>query len=89
MSNLPRCCYRRTTQQSIARLLALATRVFVQCLVLDQAARLLGVQSEDLAQALTNRTSYVRKELYTVLLSPQQSALQRDQLVRDLAPLRR
>ncbi|EJD01749.1 chitin synthase [Fomitiporia mediterranea MF3/22] len=56
----------------------------VNTLVLDQAARLLGVTSEDLAQALTNRTSYVRKELYTVLLSPEQSAMQRDQLVRDL-----
>ena len=53
-------------------------------LVLDQVARLLGVTSEDLAQALTNKTSYVRKELYTVLLSPQQSMMQRDQLVRDL-----
>ena len=52
--------------------------------VLDQVARLLGVSSEDLAQALTIKTSYVRKELYTVLLNPEQSALQRDQLVRDL-----
>lgn len=52
--------------------------------VLDHAARLLGVTSEDLSQALTNRTTYVRKELYTVLLSPEQSAIQRDQLVRDL-----
>lgn len=52
--------------------------------VLDQASRLLGVESDDLAQALTTKTSYVRKELYTVLLSPEQSAVQRDQLVRDL-----
>ncbi|OCB87192.1 chitin synthase [Sanghuangporus baumii] len=53
-------------------------------LVLDHVARLLGVTSEDLAQALTNKTSYLRKELYTVLLSPQQSVMQRDQLLRDL-----
>ncbi|KAJ3996161.1 chitin synthase [Lentinula boryana] len=52
--------------------------------VLDHVSRLLGISSEDLSQALTNKTSYVRKELYTVLLSAQQSASQRDQLVRDL-----
>ncbi|GAW09758.1 glycosyltransferase family 2 protein [Lentinula edodes] len=52
--------------------------------VLDHVSRLLGVSSEDLSQALTNKTSYVRKELYTALLNAQQSALQRDQLVRDL-----
>ncbi|KAF4575437.1 hypothetical protein EYR40_004823 [Pleurotus pulmonarius] len=53
-------------------------------LVLENAARLLGVSSEDLSQTLTNKTSYVRKELYTVLLNAQQSSRQRDQLVRDL-----
>lgn len=53
-------------------------------LVLDQIARLLGVTSEDLAQTLTNKTSYVRKELYTVLMDAEQSAHQRDQFVRDL-----
>jgi chitin synthase len=52
--------------------------------VLDHAARLLGVSSEDLSQTLTNKTSYVRKELYTSLLSAEQSAAQRDHLVRDL-----
>ncbi|KAK7469967.1 hypothetical protein VKT23_001403 [Stygiomarasmius scandens] len=52
--------------------------------VLDQVSRLLGVSSEDLAQTLTNKTSYVRKELYTVLLSAQQSSTQRDSFVRDL-----
>lgn len=52
--------------------------------VLDQAARFLGVPAEDLSQILTNKTSYVRKELYTVLLSAEQSAAQRDQCVRDL-----
>ena len=53
-------------------------------LVLDHAAKLLGVSSEDLSQALTTKTSYVRRELCTILLNPEQSALQRDQLVRDL-----
>lgn len=52
--------------------------------VLDHAARLLGISSEDLTQTLTNKTSYVRKELYTSLLSAEQSAAQRDHLVRDL-----
>ncbi|TFK47006.1 glycosyltransferase family 2 protein [Heliocybe sulcata] len=52
--------------------------------VLDQVARLLGVPAEDLGQTLTNKTSYVRKELYTVLLSAEQSAAQRDSFVRDL-----
>ncbi|TDL30141.1 chitin synthase [Rickenella mellea] len=53
-------------------------------LVLGQVARFLGVAPEDLEQALTNKTNYVRKELYNVLLTPEQSAVQRDQLVRDL-----
>jgi chitin synthase len=53
-------------------------------LVLDQAARLLGVSSEELGETLTNKTSYVRKELYTVMLNATQSAAQRDSLVRDL-----
>ncbi|THH18601.1 hypothetical protein EW146_g2427 [Bondarzewia mesenterica] len=53
-------------------------------LVLDQIARLLGVSSEDLGQTLTNKTSYVRKELYTVLMDAEQSAIQRDHFVRDL-----
>ncbi|KNZ77066.1 Chitin synthase 8 [Termitomyces sp. J132] len=52
--------------------------------VLDQVARLLGTTSDDLSQIFTNKTSYVRKELYTVLLSAEQSAAQRDQCVRDL-----
>lgn len=52
--------------------------------VLEQAAGLLGVPAEDLAQILTNKTSYVRKELYTVLLDAEGSAAQRDQFVRDL-----
>ena len=52
--------------------------------VLEHAARLLGVPAEDLSQALTNKTSYVRKELYTVLLSAEQSSEQRHKFVRDL-----
>ncbi|KDR84455.1 hypothetical protein GALMADRAFT_237329 [Galerina marginata CBS 339.88] len=52
--------------------------------VLDHAARLLGVSSDDLSQILTNKTSYVRKELFTVLLNAEQSAKQRDQCVKDL-----
>ncbi|KAI0048077.1 P-loop containing nucleoside triphosphate hydrolase protein, partial [Auriscalpium vulgare] len=56
----------------------------VNPIVVDQIARLLGVSSEDLSQTLTNKTSYVRKELYTVLMDAKQSAVQRDHLVRDL-----
>ena len=52
--------------------------------VLDQVARLLGVGSEDLCQILTNKTNYVRKELFTVLLNAEQSAAQRDHIMRDL-----
>ncbi|KAF5369698.1 hypothetical protein D9615_010145 [Tricholomella constricta] len=52
--------------------------------VLDHVARLLGTTPDDLSQVLTNKTSYVRKELYTVLLNAEQSAAQRDQCVRDL-----
>lgn len=52
--------------------------------VLEHAARLLGVPAEDLTQSLTNKTSYVRKELYTVLLSAEQSSEQRNKFVRDL-----
>ncbi|EEB89651.1 hypothetical protein MPER_12230 [Moniliophthora perniciosa FA553] len=52
--------------------------------VLDHVSRLLGVPSEELAQCLTNRTSYVRKELYTVLLGKEQAEKQRDGFVRDL-----
>jgi chitin synthase len=51
---------------------------------LDQAARLLGVSPEDLTQTLMNKRSYVRKELYTILLSAEQSAEQRDRCLRDL-----
>jgi chitin synthase len=53
-------------------------------LVLEQVAGLLGVPADELAQILTNKTSYVRKELYTVLLDARGSSAQRDQFVRDL-----
>ncbi|THG97676.1 hypothetical protein EW026_g4373 [Hermanssonia centrifuga] len=53
-------------------------------LVLEHVSRLLGVSSEELGETLTNKTSYVRKELYTVMLNAAQSAAQRDSLVRDL-----
>ena len=52
--------------------------------VLEQVARLLGVPADDLTQVMTNKTNYVRKELYTVLLNVEQSAAQRDQFMRDL-----
>lgn len=52
--------------------------------VLEHVSRLLGVAPEDLSQTLTYKTSYVRKELYTVLLNAEQSSAQRDHLVRDL-----
>ena len=50
--------------------------------VLDQAARLLGVSAEELDQTFTNKTNYVRKELFTVLLNAENSGKQRDQCVR-------
>lgn len=52
--------------------------------VLEQAAKLLGVSAEGLAETLTFKTTYVRKELLTVLLNAKQSAAQRDQFVQDL-----
>ncbi|KAI6101709.1 glycosyltransferase family 2 protein [Pisolithus croceorrhizus] len=52
--------------------------------ILEQVAHLLGVPPEDLVQALTNKSYYVRKELCTVLLNVEQSMVQRDQFMRDL-----
>ncbi|KAF9227129.1 glycosyltransferase family 2 protein [Gyrodon lividus] len=52
--------------------------------VLQQVAKLFGVSAEGLGETLTCRSSYVRKELFTVLLNAKQSAAQRDQLVQDL-----
>lgn len=53
-------------------------------IVLDHAARLLGVPSEDLQQTLTNKSNYIRRELYNILLNAEQAARQRDGLIRDL-----
>ncbi|TFY68562.1 hypothetical protein EVJ58_g936 [Rhodofomes roseus] len=53
-------------------------------LVLEEIARLLGVPLDDLSETLTNKTNYVRKELYTVLLNAHQAAAQRDSLMREL-----
>ena len=52
--------------------------------VLQQAAKLLGVPAEELAETLTYKTTYARKEIFTVLLNAKQSTVQRDQLVQDL-----
>ncbi|KDQ15535.1 glycosyltransferase family 2 protein [Botryobasidium botryosum FD-172 SS1] len=51
---------------------------------LERVAALLGVHFEDLEQALTNKTRYVRKELYTVFLTADGAITQRDHLVQDL-----
>jgi len=52
--------------------------------VLEHAARLLGVPKEDLEGALTNKSVYVRKEMYTVLLNKEGSEAQKQSLMRDL-----
>ena len=49
--------------------------------VLDQIARLLGVSAEELGQVFTNKTNYVQKELFTVLLNAENSGKQGDQCV--------
>ncbi|KAJ7498041.1 glycosyltransferase family 2 protein [Mycena galericulata] len=51
---------------------------------LQLTARLLGIPPDDLETALTNRTAYVRKELYTVLLDERQAEAQRTALSRDI-----
>ncbi|KAJ7036551.1 glycosyltransferase family 2 protein [Mycena alexandri] len=51
---------------------------------LQSTARLLGISADELEVALTNRTAYVRKELYTVLLDEAGAAAQRAALSRDL-----
>lgn len=52
--------------------------------VLQQAAKLLGISPEELSEALTCKSNYMRKELFTVLLNAKQSAAQRDQFVQGL-----
>ncbi len=44
----------------------------------------MGVPPEELGQALTNKSNYVRKELYTVLLNADQAKQQRDSMVQAL-----
>ncbi|KAF9236946.1 hypothetical protein BU15DRAFT_63560 [Melanogaster broomeanus] len=44
---------------------------------------LLRVPAEELGEALTHKTSYIHKELFTVLLNVKQSVGQRDQLVQN------
>jgi chitin synthase len=53
-------------------------------LTVDRVAQLLGIPAEELSAILTKMTSYVRKELYTVLLGADGAAAQRHQIVRDL-----
>lgn len=52
--------------------------------VLEAAARHLGVEADDLAQALTNKTKFIRRELASIFLLADGSAVQRDSFVRDL-----
>ncbi|TFK24681.1 chitin synthase [Coprinopsis marcescibilis] len=52
--------------------------------VLEQVARLLSVKEEDLLGVLVNRTRYVKKEMFTVILDKEQSEAQRDRCMRDL-----
>ncbi|EJD36764.1 hypothetical protein AURDEDRAFT_117013 [Auricularia subglabra TFB-10046 SS5] len=52
--------------------------------VLDQLAHLLGVAPDDLAQALTTKTSYVKRDAYNVFLDADRALSQRDRLAQDL-----
>lgn len=52
--------------------------------VLQQAAKLLGISADELSEALTCKSNYMRKELFTVLLNAKQSATQGDQFVQGL-----
>ncbi|KZV80788.1 glycosyltransferase family 2 protein [Exidia glandulosa HHB12029] len=52
--------------------------------VLDAICHLLGVAPDDLAQALTTRTSYVKREAYNVFLDAERSRAQRERLAMDL-----
>jgi chitin synthase len=56
----------------------------VNLAVLDRVSALLGIPSEEFAQALSNKTNYIRKELYTVFLTADAASAQRDKLVQDL-----
>lgn len=52
--------------------------------ILEDAADLLGLVPEELTQALTNRSLFVRKELISSVLTAQGAQNQRDGLMRDL-----
>ncbi|KAG8730742.1 hypothetical protein FRC11_005900, partial [Ceratobasidium sp. 423] len=52
--------------------------------VLEQAATFLGVPSEELSEALTTRTNYVRRDLFTSVLNATECAKQTEQLAMDL-----
>ncbi|QRW16570.1 chitin synthase [Rhizoctonia solani] len=52
--------------------------------VLEQAATLLGVPSEQLSDALTVRTNYIRRDLFTSVLNAPECAKQTEQLAMDL-----
>ncbi|SCV67156.1 BQ2448_5802 [Microbotryum intermedium] len=52
--------------------------------VLDHAAELLGITSEDLERALTNRVRWVRKEMVAVILRAEGADEQRDSLMSAL-----
>ncbi|KAG8937086.1 hypothetical protein FRC02_006286 [Tulasnella sp. 418] len=52
--------------------------------VLERAAHHLSISAEDLAQALVNKTNYVRKELYTVFLTAEACRTQLNHLIADL-----
>jgi chitin synthase len=52
--------------------------------VLEQAAILLGVPSEELSDALTIRTNYIRRDLFTSVLNATECAKQAEQLAMDL-----
>ncbi|SGY39183.1 BQ5605_C003g02165 [Microbotryum silenes-dioicae] len=53
-------------------------------IVLDHAAELLGITSEDLERALTNRVRWVRKEMVAVILRAEGAGEQRDSLMSAL-----
>ncbi|KAF8312672.1 chitin synthase [Clavulina sp. PMI_390] len=52
--------------------------------ILERVSHLLGVSSEALEQALTNKTTYARREVLSAVLPGPGAALQRDHLVQDL-----
>ncbi|KAF8324620.1 chitin synthase [Cantharellus anzutake] len=53
-------------------------------LILDKVCHLLGVEAEELQEVLTNKTTYIRKEVQMVVLTADPAAAQRDRLVQDL-----